>query len=173
MDLWYPPDDQEPLLEWWTPLLMAAATARREQVPWPIHFEDFELQGRVDRGARPAVWVYKHVRSLQELYLDDLGRPYKFTRTPNGRSFGRFTSCNIRAAVHRAGLPGHVEPVWYEEPSAPPSYRALPLPLDEAEPWADEDRPHPPPSHARPRRRPRPGARRGHLTLIHGGRAAG
>jgi hypothetical protein len=182
MDLWYPPDDQAPLLEWWMPLLTAAAAARREQVPWPIHFDEFELQGRVDRNGRPAIWVYKHVRSQRELYLDDVGRPYKFTRTPNGRSYGRFTSCNIRVAVHRAGLPGTVEPVWYDEPLAPPRYTSS-LPYDDEEPWSGTEhhaashRPDPGPTAepppARPRRKPRPGARRGHLTLIRGGRAAG
>jgi hypothetical protein len=181
MDLWYPPDDQEPLLEWWSPLLVAAAAGRRERVPWPIHFEEFELQGRVDRSSRPAIWVYKHVRSLQELYLDDLGRPYKFTRTPNGRSFGRFTSCTIRVAIHLAGLPSHVEPIWYDDPLPPSPYDAPSLPFDD-EPWpvtgghvaaqaTSPGRADPPAP--RPRRKPRPGAARGHLTLIQGGRQAG
>src|SRR5687767_1905782 len=89
MDLWYPPDDQPPLLGGGPPVRQAAAAARHERVPWPIHADEFELQGRVDRGERPAVWVYRHHRSGEELYLDDTGRPYKFTRTPNGRSYGR------------------------------------------------------------------------------------
>ena len=173
MDLWYPPDDQPPLLEWWTPLLRAAATARRERVPWPIHADEFELQGRVDRGERPAVWVYRHQRAGQELYLDDTGRPYTFTRTPNGRSYGRFTSSNLRSAIHRAGLPAHVEPVWYDEPLPAPRIDAPRLPFDHDdvdEPWSDHQVEVPP---RRPRRRRRPGARRGHLTLIQGGRQAG
>jgi hypothetical protein len=184
MDLWYPPDDQPPLLEWWTPLLLASAAARREHVPWPVHADEFTLQGRVDRGARPAIWVYQHGGSGQELYLDDTGRPYRFTKTPNGRSYGRFTTSDIRSAILRAGLPSHVEPVWYDDP-LPPRYESPRLPLDDldAEPWpstgahrhASAHRPEgaadePLPRH---RRGPRPGARRGHLTLIQGGRQAG
>ena len=52
MDLWYPPEDEAPLLEWWTPLLLAASAGRRERVPWPIHLDDFTLMGRV----WPANW---------------------------------------------------------------------------------------------------------------------
>jgi hypothetical protein len=192
MELWYPPDDQPPLLEWWTPLLLASAAARREQVPWPIHADEFELKGRVDRSGRPAIWVYRHRRANEELYLDHTGQPYKFTRTPQGRSYGRFTTCNIRTAVHRAGLPSHVEPVWYDEPYPPLRAGAPTLPFDDDEPWPGNEAtgPHddwaaghvashelsPPtaPPLTRPRRRkPKPGARRGHLTLIKGGRQAG
>jgi hypothetical protein len=194
MDLWYPPDDQAPLLEWWTPLVLASAAARRARVPWLIHVDEFELQGRIDRAGRPDVWVYRHQRSGQELYLDATGQAYKFTRTPNGRSYGRFSASDLRSAIHRAGLPLHVEPMWFEEPMSPAGrYAAPPLPLDgyDDEAWpGDEPSTHhatrhatrrgtgapvgpPPPEPTRPRRRPRPGARRGHLTLIQGGRQAG
>ena len=171
MDLWYPPDDEAPLLEWWTPLLLAASAARRERVPWPIHFDDFVLQGRVDRDGRPAIWVYHHRDSGQELYLDDTGQAYKFTRTPNGRSYGRFTASDIRSAVHRAGLPRYVEPVWYEDPDPPRGSTRPSLPFGE-EPAAHETWPLPGPRHGATRepehrtvvdappparRRPRPG----------------
>ena len=86
MDLWYPPEDEAPLLEWWTPLLLAASAARRERIPWPIHLDDFMLMGRVDRDSRPAVWIYKHRDSRRELNLDSTGQAYKFTRTPNAAS---------------------------------------------------------------------------------------
>ncbi len=161
MDLWYPPDDQAPLLEWWTPLLLAASSARRERVPWPIHLDDFMLMGRVDRGTRPAVWIYKHRDSRRELYLDATGQPYRFTRTPNANSYGRFTACRIRQAIHQADLPSFVEPVWYDEPPA----HALRPPTPDA--TTADGSAHP------TRRRPLPGARRGHLTLIQGGRQAG
>jgi hypothetical protein len=189
MDLWYPPEHQAPLLEWWTPLLLAASAARRERVPWPIHFDDFELQGRVDRDGRPAIWVYLHTRSGQELYLDQTGQAYKFTRTPNGRSYGRFTASDIRSAVHRAGLPRYVAPVWYDDPDTAPRVDTPSLPFGDEPPAAYETWPLPGQRHVathepdvrtvvdaaptRPRRRPRPGARRGHLTLIQGGRQAG
>ena len=116
MDLWYPPDDEAPLLEWWTPLLLAASAARRERIPWPIHLDDFMLMGRVDRGSRPAVWIYKHRDSRRELNLDATGQAYKFTRTPNAPRYGRFTACRIRQAIFLADLPTFVEPVWYDEP---------------------------------------------------------
>jgi hypothetical protein len=197
MDLWYPPDDEAPLLEWWLPLLLASAAARREGVPWPIHFDDFRLRGRIDRGGRPSVWVYHHKDSDQELYLDGTGQAYKFVRTPKGRSPGRFTKLGIRSAVQAAGLPRHVDPVWYDEPPSPGRYLEPTLPLgdvDDDEPWLAGGSADPvqyvsartrhaahhrassagaEPSPARPRRRPRPGARRGHLTLIQGGRQAG
>jgi hypothetical protein len=195
MDLWYPPEDEAPLLEWWLPLLLASAAARRERVPWPIHADQFRLRGRIDRGSRPAVWVYHHQDSSQELYLDGDGQPYKFVRTPNGKSPGRFTKVDIRQAVFAAGLPRHVEPVWYDEP-IPPRYVEPTLPLDEDDDWSGDAPPTDPAGwvsdrtrHAsahhgsapvataaqprRPRRRPRAGARRGHLTLIQGGRQAG
>jgi hypothetical protein len=194
MDLWYPPDDQAPLLEWWLPLLLASAAARRDHVPWPIHVDEFRLRGRIDRRDRPPVWVYHHKDSDQELYLDATGQAYKFVRTPNGRSPGRFTKLDIRSAVFAAGLPRHVDPVWYEEPLTAPRYLEPTLPLDD-DPWSAETPPDDPSEwvsartrHAahrtpaagaidgpppRRRRRPRPGARRGHLTLIQGGRQAG
>lgn len=173
MDLWYPPDDQPPLLEWWTPLLLAASAARREGVRWPIHLDEFDLRGRVDRSTRPAVWIYQHRTSRRDLALDAAGQPYRFTPT-KGPGAGRFTACDIRAAVHQAGLPAHVGPVWYDEPPTPrvPEWSGS---LDEPE-EADPDEPGAGSvggSAARPRRRPRPGARRGHLTLVHGGRQAG
>jgi hypothetical protein len=168
MDLWYPPDDEAPLLEWWSPLLLAASAGRRERVPWPIHLDDFMLMGRVDRGSRPSVWIYKHRDSRRELNLDSTGQPYKFIRTPNGKSYGRFTACDLRTAIHQADLPAFVEAVWYDEPPL----QSVPWPVRDDEPEPVEDAT--PPAAGRPtRRRPRPGARRGHLTLIKGGRAAG
>jgi hypothetical protein len=201
MDLWYPPDDEAPLLEWWLPLLLASAAARRARVPWPIHFDDFRLRGRVDRDGRPAIWVFHHKDSEQELYLDGTGQAYKFVRTPKGRSPGRFTKLDIRSAVHAAGLPRHVEPVWYDEPPLTSRYAEPTLPLGDDPRWLGPETSadpvgdpveyvsartrhaagrsgspvgaQPPPSSPRLRRRPRPGARRGHLTLIQGGRQAG
>jgi len=51
-----------------------------------------QLTGRVDRSGRPAIGVYKHAESRGELYLDGTGQAYKFTKTPNARSLGRFTA---------------------------------------------------------------------------------
>jgi hypothetical protein len=170
MDLWYPPDDESPLLEWWTPLLLAASAGRRARVPWPIHLDDFTLMGRVERGTRPDVWIYKHRDSARELHVDATGQTYKFTRTPNASSYGRFTACDIRTAVHQAGLPAHVEAIWYDEPPL----QAVPSSTTpDAHTPTEPASPRVPATHPARRRRPRPGASRGHLTLIHGGRAAG
>lgn len=165
MDLWHPPNDQPHLLEWWRPLVQASRAARLARCPWPIHIDDVMLMGRIDRGPRPSIWVYKHVESRGELYLDGTGQAYKFTKTPNGRSLGRFTRCDIQAAVWRAGLPSFVQPLWHDEP--PRRARdawALDAadhehgPVDEDDHGDHDDRAH---------RVPRS---RGHLTLIGGGR---
>src|SRR3546814_5112104 len=68
MDLWYPPDDQPHLLEWWRPLLLASRAARVERFPWPLHIDEVQLVGRVDRGSRGAIWVYRHSESRGEIY---------------------------------------------------------------------------------------------------------
>src|SRR3546814_7445157 len=43
MDLWYPPNDQPHLLEWWRPLLLASRAARVERFPWPLHIDEVQL----------------------------------------------------------------------------------------------------------------------------------
>src|SRR3546814_1303779 len=83
MDLWYPPNDQPHLLEWWRPLLLASRAARVERFPWPLHIDEVQLVGRVDRGSRGAIWVYRHSESRGEIYIDATGQTYKYTRTPN------------------------------------------------------------------------------------------
>jgi hypothetical protein len=157
MDLWHPPTAQPHLFEWWRPLLLASYQARVERVPWPIHIDEMQLMGRVDRGTRPSVWIYKHAESRGELYLDAGGQPYKFTKTPKGKSLGRFTACEITTAIFRADLPAFVEPVFYDEP---PRRRV------EDDGWDDEDLAAHAPRRPEVRREPR---RRGHLTVIDGG----
>ena len=158
MDLWHPPPDQPHLLDWWRPLLLASRAARVDRCPWPIHLEEFVLKGRVDRGSRPAVWVYEHTESRDELYLDSSGQAYKFTKTPKAKALGRFSPCSIRTAIHRAELPSFVEPVWYEEPQrGDEDWRLDTDPDGEDEP-TDVDR------------SPRAPRSRGHLTVIDGGR---
>jgi hypothetical protein len=149
MDLWHPPTDQPHLFEWWRPLLLASRALREQRFPWLIHLDEMVLTGRVDRGARPSIWVYKHAESRGELYLDDQGGAYKFTRTPNAKSFGRFTACGLDVAAWRADLPRFVDPVFYEEP----------MRYGGDDPWIDDPE-------AEPAEEPR---RRGHLTVIDGG----
>jgi hypothetical protein len=118
-----------------------------------------QLVGRIDRSSRPAIWVYRHPASRGELYVDATGQAYKFTKTPKGRSLGRFSPCEISTALWGAGLPTVVEPIWYDEPPARhPGWTADVRPEPEAE--SSES----PPTEPQPRRR-------GHLMVYDGGRS--
>ena len=157
MALWYPPEGQPHLLDWWRPAIIASRTLRERRYGWLIHVDELMLMGRIDRSRRPSIWVYKHKESRRELYLDTTGQAYKYTVTPNARSHGRFSRCPLEVAVWRADLPAFVTPTFYEQP--PPRAADL-LAADEG---ADEG------DHA-PDATPRPPRRRGHLTVIDGGR---
>lgn len=159
MDLWRPPTDQPHLLEWWRPLFLASRAARDARIAWPVHPDEMVLVGRVDRSSRPAVWVYRHPAARGELYLDGTGQPYKFTRTPNAKSYGRFSPVDIHTAVWRAGLPEVVEPIWYDDPWPSQAGR-------HDEPYRAEEAVAPPPVPAASEPR-----RRGHLTVHEGGRS--
>ena len=120
MELWTPPHDAPHLLEWWRPLMLASQRARRDEVPWPIHLDEFRLFGRVVRAGRPDIWIYEHPANGGGLYVDATGTTYKFIPTPRAKSIGRFAPCEIRSAVWRAGLPDVVRPIWYREPRRGP-----------------------------------------------------
>jgi hypothetical protein len=160
MKLWYPPTDTPHLLEWWRPLLMASRAARAEEVPWPIHVDDFSLRGRIDRGSRPAIWVYRHPANGGELYLDPTGQPYTFVPTPRAKGPGRFQPIDLRTAIWRARLPDVVQPVFYESDIGPRRGGAV----DDDD--GDDDGAPAPPTPPTPRRR-------GHLVVIDGGAVAG
>jgi len=169
MDLWYPPTDRPQLLEWWRPLMIAAKAARAARFPWPIHLDEMVLVGRVDRSARPAIWVYRHGVSRGELYLDATGQAYKFTKTRKGPSLGRFSACDIEKALWMAGLPEVVEPIWFEQP--PPRVEPWELTSEHLPDLAPTESPHPSPGReAAAESSPEP-RRRGHLTVHEGGRA--
>jgi hypothetical protein len=112
MDLWRPPHESEHQLAWWAPLVRASRAARRERIPWPIHVDEFELRGRVDRRSRPSIWIYAHRRG-GELAVDDTGQAYRFIATPRSAGLGQFRPCAIRRAIWMARLPEVVTPVWY------------------------------------------------------------
>jgi hypothetical protein len=119
---WWQPSPEEPeLFDWWRPLLAASQRARADEVPWPIHPDEFELRGHVDRGRRPAVWVYEHRANQQELLCDADGRTYELIVHRSGPSLGRFAEIDVRSAIWRARLPDVVTPVWYDEPRHHPS----------------------------------------------------
>jgi hypothetical protein len=117
---WWTPAPGEPeLMAWWRPLLKAARTARENEVPWPIHIDEFAFCERVKRDRHPDVWVYRHNGSGGILFADDDGRTYKFIEYLSGPSRGRFAEIDVRQAIWRAGLPNVVKPVWYERPPRP------------------------------------------------------
>jgi hypothetical protein len=119
MELWRPPDDEPMLHEWWLPLLATSRRAREEHICWPLHVDEFALDGRIDRGPRPSIWVYVHGGSLRELLVDGDGRTYGFVPHRSGRSAGRFREIPLRHAIWGARIPDHVEPVWYDAPPQP------------------------------------------------------
>ncbi len=158
MDLWYPPHDQPHLLEWWRPLIQASRAVRAQRIPWLLHVDEFTLVGRVDRRDRPPIWVYRHAESGRELYLDPTGTPHTFTRTPKAKAYGRFNRVDIRTAIWRAGLPSVIEPLFHDEPPAPRQGWDAEA-LDPIEPAPDPAASHP------------AARRRGHLTVLPGGRS--
>lgn len=158
MELWYPPKDRPHLFEWWRPLILASRAARLDQFPWPVNIDEMILVGRIDRGSRPSIWVYRHPEARGELYVDRTGQTYKFTRTPRAKSYGRFTPCEVRHALWRAGMPEVVEPVWYREPPPRLDDDRQADADDDLDQVADDDHPAPAPRH------------RGHLTVHDGGR---
>jgi hypothetical protein len=132
MELWSPPHDAAHLFEWWRPLLLASQQARKLRLHWPIQVDEFRLSGRVIRSGRPDVWIYEHHANGGALCVDHTGVTYKFVPTPRATGLGQFRPCDIDTAIWRAGLPGVVEPVWYDEP---PSQRD-PLASDSSSPLA-------------------------------------
>jgi hypothetical protein len=120
MRLWQPSPDEPELFDWWRPLLIVSRLVREERVPWPVHVDEFTFSGRVERGRRPAIWVYEHKRSGGEVLVDWSGQTYEFIRYRTGRQLGRFKEIEVRSAVWRARLPDFVEPVWYDAPRPAP-----------------------------------------------------
>jgi hypothetical protein len=171
MDLWRPPHESEHQLAWWAPLVRASRAARRERIPWPIHVDEFELRGRVDRRSRPSIWIYAHRRG-GELALDDTGQPYRFIATPRSAGLGQFRPCAIRRAIWMARLPEVVAPVWYGQvqradehqavaPSRPTLVRPSPVesPAASPEPSTAPADPSPPDDRVR--------ALHGHRSIAH------
>ncbi len=117
MRCWQPEPGEPELFDWWRPLLAAAGRARREEVPWPIHIDEFALLGRVERSPRPAIWLYRH-EGGGILPVDAGGQPYRFIPNRSGPSAGRFEEVTISQAIWGASLPDHVEPVGFRHPAA-------------------------------------------------------
>jgi len=105
MKLWRPSPDEPERLDWWRPLLEVRRRAQAERVPSPVHADEFVLRGRVDRGARPAVWIYEHRHSGREMLADGRGRTYEFVPYRTGGQVGRFNEIGVWRALLRARVP--------------------------------------------------------------------
>jgi len=124
MQLWTPTRGEPELLAWWGPLLMVARLAREARVRWPVHIDQFDLLGRVDRsGSRRPVWVYRHHQSGGDIFADPTGQTYRYRPTPKAAGPGRFDRCDVRACVLLAGLP-QVVPRREDEVDAAPLQRS-------------------------------------------------
>jgi hypothetical protein len=110
MRWWKPSPGQPERLDWWRPLAAVSRRAQLEQLQAPVNIGEFTLGGRVDRGPRPAVWVYVHRSTSQEVLADSDGRTYDFVRYRSGRALGRFQEIDVRRAVGRVRLPAVAEP---------------------------------------------------------------
>lgn len=127
---WFTASPDEPeLLDWWRPLMAVSRQVRAERIHWSVHIDEFDFCGRVDRGSRPAIWVYAHKANDGEILCDWKGRTYEFIRYRTGPQLGRFKEIPVRQAVWRARLPDVVEPVDYDE-----HRQARPSPIDPTEP---------------------------------------
>ena len=92
------------LMAHWWPLYLAARSATEAQLRWPIALEDFRLVGEHLRQSRPGVWVYVHIRTGAELFIDNDGQTYRFKALRSDPTRGRFTTCDIQTAAVAAGL---------------------------------------------------------------------
>jgi len=127
MQLWQPAPDEPERLDWWRPLLAVKRRAQAERVPSPVEAEEFVFRGRVDRGPRPAVWIYEHRRSGREMLADGRGRTYEFVQYRTGAQLGRFNEIGVWRALLRARVPAGSGHEGFR--SAPPVVRRRHLSL--------------------------------------------
>src|SRR3954471_17014465 len=108
IELWRPARSEPPLVSWYRALARFSKTVRREQLPWLVHMEDFEVVGQVQpHGRSVGAWMYRHLETHGELFLDDGGQPY-LLRPDSRRKVGyRLMPTEARAAGWRADLPMH------------------------------------------------------------------
>ena len=104
MQMWCPDPDEPERLDWWRPLEAVCLRARGERLATPVRVDEFRLRGRVDRGGRPAVWIYEHRGSGREMLADADGRTYEFVHYRSGMQLGRFNEIGVWPAVLRARL---------------------------------------------------------------------
>lgn len=97
--------EQPELAHIWWPLQIVARAAMDARLLWPIHLDDFRQVGQHLRSSqRPSIWVYVHVRTGAELFVDDDGQTYRLTPLRSEPVRGRFTTCNLHTAALRCRL---------------------------------------------------------------------
>ena len=125
IELWRPARCEPPLVSWYRSLAKFSRTVRREQIPWLVHMEDFEVVGRIEaQGRSVAVWMYRHLETHGELFLDDDGQPYLLRPDSRRRVGFRLVPTEARTAVWRADLPTYAarsdsrppDDDWYGDP---------------------------------------------------------
>lgn len=116
MHVWQPAPAEVELLAWWRPLLLVSRRVVQQQMPWPVHFDEFQLIGRIDRPGRPAVWIYQHRVSQGCIHVDEYGQTYRYVSTPGRAASGRFEQITVQECVHLADLPEVTEPVEHWVP---------------------------------------------------------
>lgn len=112
-----PAPDEPELAGWWHPLVRFARRAREQGVPWPVYVDEFRFVGRIVRKNRPELWVYFHVRSKAELFVDSDGQAYRLCPDKRTKVGARFLACDERRAIFAAGMPSVVDAVWYDPPT--------------------------------------------------------
>lgn len=115
--MWTPEPGAPALWAWWQPLVDLSRRVRHEHFFWPVHVDEFELIGRIDRRSRPAIWVYRHLRSRGEIFVDDDATTYRWIPARSGPSAGRFVPADLHRSLFGAGLPQFVQPIWYDHPA--------------------------------------------------------
>jgi hypothetical protein len=108
------PDRDIPhLLEWRTPLVRASRRALRDEVPWPIGLDGWDLEGRVgDRGGPPSGSIATDGVAAPCTSTTPVSRTGSSATPARGLS-GQFRATHIRLAVWHAGLPTVSDPVWF------------------------------------------------------------
>src|ERR1700729_2196002 len=99
MKWWTPEVGAVQDMAWYEPLVAVSRRARAAQLMWPVFIDDFEFFGRVDRGSRPALFVYGHLVTERSLVCDGSGITYTFVEHRTGRNAGRFKEVSLRGAL--------------------------------------------------------------------------
>ena len=113
---WWTGEDQPHLHEWWLPLLAASRHAARTRFRGPSTSTNSQSSDGPTVGLVRPCGCTGMAASGHVLLTDADGETYRYIPRVSDPERGQFRSIDIRAAIWRAHLPDHVEPVWYEPP---------------------------------------------------------